>query len=169
MELITTAKLIRIGTILAGGLVAWIGVRRACRWVRGTFVEGEIDEDSERRLVTLVRALRYALGIVIVVVVGMLLLSEFGVSITPLLGAAGIAGVAVGLAAQGLAKDFLRGFSLLLDNQIRVGDDVEIAGKRGVVEQLTLRSVKLREPDGTVHFVRTGQVDTVTNRSLGRP
>ena len=60
----------------------------------------------------------------------------------------------------------LRGFSLLLDNQLRVGDIVEIAGKTGTVEALTLRYVRLREYDGTVHFIRTGDVDTVTNRSF---
>lgn len=166
MEFLTTQRAIHVGAILVGGLLAWIGVRRTSRWIRHALVEGEVDEDSERRVVTLVRAIRYALGVAITVVVLMLLLSEFGISIAPLLGAAGVAGVAIGLAAQGMAKDFLRGFALLLDNQIRVGDDVEIAGKRGTVEALTLRCVRLREPDGTVHFVRTGQVDTVTNRSL---
>ncbi len=97
----------------------------------------------------------------------MLLLSELGVDIVPLLGAAGVVGVAVGLAAQGIARDFIRGLSLLSDNQIRIGDDVTIAGQSGVVEDVALRYVRLREYDGTVHFVPTGRIDTVTNRSYG--
>jgi len=75
--------------------------------------------------------------------------------------------VAVGLAAQGVARDFIRGLALLADDQIRIGDDVVIAGHRGVVEDVALRCIRLREYDGTVHFVPTGRIDTVTNRSYG--
>jgi small conductance mechanosensitive channel len=75
--------------------------------------------------------------------------------------------VAVGLAAQGIARDFIRGLSLLIDNQIRVGDSVEIAGKAGVVEEVTMRTVTLRDYEGTVHFIPMGDVHIVTNRSYG--
>jgi len=158
----------RVLAVLLIGTAAWYGVGRLTGLVRRLLVRGDVDLDTEKRAITLVRAVRYALGAAVVLIVLMLLLSEFGISIAPLLGAAGIAGVALGLAAQGVARDFLRGFALLLDNQLRVGDIVEIAGRSGVVEELTLRCVKLREYDGTVHFVRTGDVDTVTNRSFGR-
>ena len=83
------------------------------------------------------------------------------------LGAAGVAGVAVGLAAQGIARDFIRGLSLLIDNQIRVGDAVEVAGKAGVVEEVTMRTVTLRDYEGTVHIIPMGDVHIVTNRSYG--
>jgi small conductance mechanosensitive channel len=95
----------------------------------------------------------------------MLVLSAIGLNIAPLLGAAGIAGIAIGFAAQGIAKDFIRGFSLLVDNQIRVGDAVEIAGKSGIVEEMTVRTVTLRDYEGAVHFVPTGDIRVVTNRS----
>lgn len=157
----------RVLGILLGGAIAWIGVRQVTGAVKRFAIHGDADLAREKRALTLVRAVRYVLGIAVALVVTMLLLSEFGISIAPLLGAAGVAGVAIGLAAQGIAKDFLRGFSLLFDNQIRVGDVVEIAGKSGSVEEVTLRHVKLREYDGTVHFVRTGEIDTVTNRSYG--
>jgi moderate conductance mechanosensitive channel len=157
---------VHVASILTGGAVAWYGIRRISRIVRRTLVVGELDLDSEKRAVTLMRAVRYGLGVILALVVLLLLLSEFGISIAPLLGAAGVAGIAIGLAAQGIVKDLLRGFSLLLDNQLRVGDVVEVAGKTGTVEALTLRCVRLREYDGTVHFVRTGDVDTVTNRSF---
>lgn len=153
--------------IAAGGAIAWFAVQQVIGGVRRLLIRGEIDLESEKRAATLIRAARKTAGLVIGLIVLMLLLSEIGISIAPLLGAAGVAGVAIGLAAQGIAKDFLRGFSLLLENQIRVGDHVEVAGKNGTVEELTLRYVRLRETDGTVHFVRTGEVGTVTNRSLG--
>jgi small conductance mechanosensitive channel len=98
----------------------------------------------------------------------MLVLSEFGISITPLLGAAGVAGVAVGLGAQTLAKDFIRGFGLLLDNEVRVGDRVDLAGCTGNVEAIGLRTITLRGDDGAVHFVPASEVKIVTNRSYGR-
>jgi len=162
------ADWLRVAGILVLGSIAWLGVRYVTGALRRVLVRGEVDSETERRRITLVRAVRYALGFVVVMIVVMLLLSEFGISIAPLLGAAGVAGVALGLAAQGLAKDFLRGFTLLLDNQLRVGDVVDVAGNSGTVEEVTLRHVRLREYDGTVHFVRTGEINTVTNHSYGR-
>jgi small conductance mechanosensitive channel len=167
MDTFDTVDWVRALGIVAGGAVAWLAAQWFTNVVRRFLVHGEVDLESEKRVVTLVRAVRYALGTVIILVVLMMLLSALGISVTPLLGAASVAGVAIGLAAQGIARDFLRGFSMLLDDEIRVGDVVEIAGKSGIVEEVTLRRVRLREYDGTVHFVPTGQVDIVTNRSYG--
>ncbi|RPI14471.1 MAG: mechanosensitive ion channel family protein [Lysobacterales bacterium] len=157
----------RIVGILAAGALAGLVVRASLRQFQRLRIEGEADLDAERRALTLTGALRHALGLIIGFIVGLLLLSEIGVDIVPLLGAAGVVGVAVGLAAQGVARDFIRGLALLADDQIRIGDDVVIAGHRGVVEDVALRCIRLREYDGTVHFVPTGQIDTVTNRSFG--
>jgi small conductance mechanosensitive channel len=167
MDTFDTVNWARVLGILAGGAAAWLVAQWFTGAVRRFLVHGEVDLESEKRVVTLVRAIRYAFGIIVSMAVLMMLLSEIGISVTPLLGAAGVAGVAIGLAAQGIAKDFLRGFSMLLDNEIRVGDVVEIAGKSGIVEEVTLRRVRLREYDGTVHFVPAGQIDIVTNRSYG--
>lgn len=167
MDSFDTVDWVRVLGILAGGAAAWLVAQWFTGAVRRFLVHGDVDLESEKRVVTLVRAIRYAFGIIVSMAVLMMLLSEIGISITPLLGAAGVAGVAIGLAAQGIAKDFLRGFSMLLDNEIRVGDLVEIAGKSGTVEEVTLRRVRLREYDGTVHFVPAGQIDIVTNRSYG--
>jgi small conductance mechanosensitive channel len=157
----------RVAGIIAGGSLVWLVTRYSIGTIRHVLIKGDADLDSEKRALTLIRAVRYAVGVVLALVTSMLLLSELGISIAPLLGAAGVVGVAVGLASQGVAKDVLGGISILLDNQLRVGDLVDIAGKSGTVEAVTLRSVKLRDYDGTVHFVRTGDVGTVTNHSLG--
>jgi small conductance mechanosensitive channel len=156
----------RVVGIAAGGLLVWLAFKYFLVVLRRTLIHGDADLDSEKRALTLIRAFRYGAGVILATIVLMLLLSEVGISIAPLLGAAGVAGVALGLAAQGIARDLLGGISLLLDNQLRVGDAVEIAGKSGTVEAVTLRSVRLREYDGTVHFVRNGEISTVTNRSL---
>jgi small conductance mechanosensitive channel len=144
MDNFDTVNWVRILGIVAGGAAAWLAARWFTHAVRKFLVHGEVDLESEKRVVTLVRAVRYVLSTIIGLAVLMMLLSEVGVSLAPLLGAAGVAGVAIGLAAQGIAKDFLRGFSMLLDNEIRVGDAVEIAGRSGIVEEVTLRRVRLR-------------------------
>jgi small-conductance mechanosensitive channel len=167
MQLNTDVEWIRLAMILVVWAAAWFGIRALLRKVRLVLVEHSQDDERDKRITTVVRAIKHVLSVIMVAVVVMLVLAEFGVSIAPLLGAAGVAGIAVGLAAQGLAKDFIRGFSLLVDDQIRVGDAVEIAGKSGVVEEVTTRCITLRDYDGTVHFVPAGQIQTVTNRSYG--
>jgi small conductance mechanosensitive channel len=97
----------------------------------------------------------------------MLVLAEVGISLAPILGAAGVVGVAVGFGAQSLVKDFFSGFFLLLENQIRVGDVVTVGGHSGLVEEITLRYVRLRDYDGNVHFVPNGRIEDVVNMSRG--
>ena len=79
--------------------------------------------------------------------------NTLGISILPFLATAGVAGIAIAFGAQSLVKDFFRGFFLLAENQIRQGDVVEVAGKSGLVEDLTLRYVQLRDYEGNVHYV----------------
>lgn len=126
-------------------------------------------DDFERikRLATLERVFRYVATVVITLVGTMLVLSEVGISIAPILATAGVLGIAIGFGAQSLVKDYFTGFFLLLENQVRVGDVVEVAGKSGLVEEMTLRYIRLRDYEGSVHYVPNGIVDSVTNRSRG--
>ncbi len=126
-------------------------------------------EDPERikRLDTLGRVFRYVATVIITLVGGMLVLSEVGISIAPILATAGVLGIAVGFGAQTLVKDYFTGFFLLLEDQIRQGDVVEVAGKGGLVEEMTLRYIRLRDYEGSVHTIPNSVVDTVTNRSRG--
>jgi small conductance mechanosensitive channel len=78
-----------------------------------------------------------------------------------------VVGIAVGFGAQSLVKDYFTGFFILLENQIRQGDVVQVADKSGLVEEITLRYVRLRDYDGNVHYVPNGLVTTVTNMSRG--
>ncbi|MEY3666418.1 MAG: hypothetical protein RLZZ153_2600 [Pseudomonadota bacterium] len=121
--------------------------------------------EERRRVETLGRVFRHTISVVLLVMIGMMALNTLGIPIAPILGAAGVAGVAIGFGAQSLVKDFFTGVFLLLEDQIRVGDVVEIAGKTGVVENLTLRRTKLRSYDGGVHYVPNGLITTVTNHS----
>ena len=121
--------------------------------------------EEKRRIETLARVFRHTTTVVISLVAGMLALSELGISIAPILGAAGVVGIAVGFGAQSLIKDYFNGFFMLLENQIRQGDVVEVCGKTGTVEDITLRYVCLRDNEGSVHYVPNGQITIVTNKS----
>lgn len=123
--------------------------------------------DEQQRIETLARVFRNAAAVIVVLVAGMLILGELGISVAPILATAGVAGVAIGFGAQSLIKDYFNGFFILLDDQIREGDVVEVAGKSGLVEEVTLRYVRLRDFDGHVHFVPNGEIKIVTNRTRG--
>ena len=121
--------------------------------------------DELRRIDTVSSAFRYVASVIVVLVAGMLVLSELGISIAPVLATAGVAGIAIAFGAQSLIKDYFTGFFLLVEDQIRQGDVVEIAGKSGEVEEVTLRYVRLRDGDGYVHFVPNGEIKVVSNRT----
>jgi small conductance mechanosensitive channel len=145
-------------------VVIWIG-NRAIRTMRIRIQSRADSEDRAKRIETLGRVFRYVLAVVVSVVAGMVILNELGISVAPILATAGVAGIAVGFGAQSLIKDYFNGFFLLVDDQLRQGDVVEIAGIGGLVEEVTLRYVRLRDYDGNVHFVPNGQIATVTNRT----
>ncbi len=121
--------------------------------------------DELTRVATLERVFRHVATIVIFVVAGTLVLDALGISVAPILATAGVAGLAVGFGAQSLIKDYFTGFFILLEDQIRQGDVVDIAGKVGLVEEVTLRYVRLRDADGYVHFVPNGEIKLVSNRT----
>jgi small conductance mechanosensitive channel len=155
----------RVAVILLLALIAQRGARRLLRLLRERLTANAGDPAHVRRVETVFRVLRYFLTAVIILIAGLLVLSELGVSIAPILGAAGIVGIAVGFGAQSLVKDYFAGFFLLLENQIAKGDVVEIAGCGGSVEDITLRYVRLRDYSGNVHYVPNGLITTVTNLS----
>ena len=96
--------------------------------------------------------------------VGMtMILSEGGVDLKPLLAAAGLVGLAIGFGAQSLVKDLISGFFILWENSIQVGDVVEVAGVSGLVEEVELRTIKLRDLSGNLHVVPNGVIDKVKN------
>jgi small-conductance mechanosensitive channel len=121
------------------------------------------DIEFEKRANTLSSVVRYTLTLTILSVSLVMILGELRINIAPVLATAGIVGLAVGFGAQTLVQDVISGFFILLDDQIRVGDVVEIAGKSGLVEKVDLRMTTLRDMSGNVHYVRHGKIDFVTN------
>jgi len=166
-----------LGRLVSGGgrivlilLFAWILIavlQRGIRALRIRIASRFDDREAVKRAETLGRVARYIVAVVVSLVAGMLVLGELGVSLAPILGAAGVAGLAVGFGAQSLVKDFFTGFFLLLENQIRQGDVVKLGEHSGLVEEVTLRYVQLRDYEGHVHIVPNGMITSVINMSRG--
>ncbi|MBY0334346.1 MAG: mechanosensitive ion channel, partial [Acetobacteraceae bacterium] len=115
------------------------------------------------RVRTLLPMLRTVLSIVIIVFLALSTLAELGVNVAPLLAGAGVVGLAIGFGSQTLVRDVITGVFLLLEDAVAVGDVVQLAGLTGVVENLSIRSIKLRATDGSVHIIPFSAVTTVTN------
>lgn len=159
--------LLRIAVIL---VLAWLMLalsRKLIPLLRAHLQERANDAEQVKRLGTLGRVFRYVFAVLITLVSGMLVLSELGISIAPILASAGVVGLAVGFGAQSLIKDYFTGFFLLMEDQVHQGDVVEVAGKGGLVEEVTLRYVRLRDYEGSVHFIPNSAITTVTNRGRG--
>ncbi len=119
------------------------------------------------RLRTLMPLLRSSLFVAIVVIAGLTILSEIGINIAPLLAGAGIVGVAIGFGSQKLVQDLITGIFLLLENAMQVGDWVTVSGLSGSVENLSVRTIRLRASDGSVHIIPFSAVTSVTNTNRG--
>lgn len=160
-------SLVRIVGIVVVASIAVVVSQRAIRALRIRIATRMDDRESVKRAETLGRVFRYITAVIISLVAGMLVLAELGVSVAPILGAAGVVGLAIGFGAQSLVKDFFTGFFILLENQIRQGDVVRLGDHSGLVEEVTLRYVQLRDYDGNVHFVPNGMISSVVNMSRG--
>jgi small-conductance mechanosensitive channel len=122
---------------------------------------------SRRRLQTLSATFRGVAQTVILFIGLMTFLGELGINITPILASAGVLGIAIGLGAQSLIKDFFAGLLILLEDQFSVGDTVKIGETTGTVEQLTLRATRVRGLDGSLTSIPNGSLGAVVNYSKG--
>lgn len=136
-----------------------------------TLIAGRTDRGSrverENRAQTLVSVFNNAANLVIVLGALFMIIAEFQINITPLIGGAAVVGLAVAFGAQNLIRDFFTGFIILLENQYGVNDVVKIGDNAGLVERITLRLTVLRDLEGVVHFIPNGEVKTVRNMTHG--
>ena len=156
--------------IVAIIVVAWLVLRVALlatdRLSRELSAGEGVDViERTKRAQTLGRLIHNVLAVLISSIALLMVLRELGVDIVPMLTGAGIAGVALGFGAQWLVRDVIAGFYLILDNQVRVGDVAAINGVGGVVEAINLRTIVLRDAEGTVHVFQNGAINTLSNRT----
>jgi small-conductance mechanosensitive channel len=147
---------------LALAMLVW---EAANHWVerRLARLAREAQVARSARLRTLLPMLRTMLLVTILTIVGLLVLSEIGVNTAPLLAGAGVLGIAIGFGSQKLVQDVITGLFLLLENTMQVGDIVSLGGLTGIVEDLSVRAIRLRAEDGSVHVIPFSAVTTVTN------
>jgi small-conductance mechanosensitive channel len=128
-------------------------------------VRGESKEGTKKRANTLLGVFLGLGRVVIILLVLLMLLSEVGVSVGPVLAGFGVVGIAVGFGAQYLIRDLIAGIFILMENQYRVGDVASVGGVTGLVEEINLRKTVLRDLDGIVHHVPNGEVRVASNYS----
>lgn len=166
-----------IGQRLIGGLISILsalGIAYALwrlvatsirRYLERTDKDGNAIERS-RRVRTLLPLLRLVVRMVLTVMVGLIILSELGVNIAPLLAGAGVVGIAVGFGAQKLVQDIITGIFILIEDTISIGDVVRIDSVHaGTVESMSIRALKLRDSSGALHSIPFSSVGSVTNMS----
>lgn len=121
------------------------------------------DYEFKKQIETIKHVICSSIDFAILIIILMLILNKIGVDIRPILTAAGVLGVAVGFGAKRFVEDIITGLIILFEGQIRVGDVLEISGKTGTVENFNLKMVVLRDINGTVHYIRNGMIDVVSN------
>ncbi len=152
-----------IVAVVVLALIFWEAVNTGVeRYLTQTDEEGNVVERSAR-IRTLLPLFRKVVFTVLAVLVSLILLSELGINIGPLLAGAGVVGLAVGFGAQTLVKDVITGLFILVEDTIAVGDYVDVGGHEGTVESISIRTIRLRDPSGNVHTVSFSEVGTVLN------
>ncbi|MFI2819021.1 mechanosensitive channel protein [Vreelandella piezotolerans] len=153
-------NLISVAVILIVALGVWLGL--------ASLIEHKLNPETghgepSARAKTLLSLFRNALAIAMVTITGMIVLSEIGINIGPLIAGAGVLGLAIGFGAQKLVQDVITGVFIQVENAMNTGDVVTVGGVTGTAERLSIRSVGIRDLSGTYHIVPFSSVDTVSN------
>jgi moderate conductance mechanosensitive channel len=158
----------RIVLVIVLAALMLAGVDRAIarakmRMLQGSDGRNEPPSESAKRVDTLMRLLHQGGRLIVLLLAVLILLSTVGVPIGPLLAGAGVFGLAIGFGAQALVRDFIAGFFIILENQVRIGDVAIVNGTGGLVEAINLRTLVLRDLSGVVHVFPNGTINTLSN------
>jgi moderate conductance mechanosensitive channel len=153
-------KLVSVAVILVFAIGVWLGL--------ASLIEHKLNPETgtgepDARAKTLLTLFRNALAIALVTITAMIVLAEIGINIGPLIAGAGVLGLAIGFGAQKLVQDIITGVFIQVENAMNTGDVVTVGGITGTAERLSIRSVGIRDVNGTYHIVPFSSVDTVSN------
>ena len=153
-------KLVSVAMILVIAIGAWLGL--------ASLIEHKLNPETgtgepDARAKTLLTLFRNALAIALITMTAMIVLAEIGINIGPLIAGAGVLGLAIGFGAQKLVQDIITGIFIQVENAMNTGDVVTVGGITGTAERLSIRSVGIRDVNGTYHIVPFSSVDTVSN------
>lgn len=153
---------ILIGLLILSQMSKWI-----LKWMEKWIPEKDPIQalEAKKRAHTLGNILRHALLILLFFLAILMILGELGIQLGPLLATAGVGALAIGFGAQSLVRDVIGGFFIILENQYRIGDVIQVAGVSGMVESLSLRRTVLRDLEGRVHTIPNGEIKIVSNLS----
>jgi small conductance mechanosensitive channel len=159
------------GIKIVGIIITLIILSQMSRWIAKWMERFVYEKDpllaseARKRANTLGNILRHAFLIILTFIAVLMILGELGIQLGPLLATAGIGALAIGFGAQSLVKDVISGFFIILENQYRIGDAIEVAGVSGLVESVSLRKTVLRDLQGKVHIIPNGEIKVVSNLS----
>lgn len=166
-----TTWLTTSGIKIVGILITLVILTQMSKWVV-SWLEKFVPEkdpflasEAKKRAQTLGNILRHALLFILLFIAILMILGELGIQLGPLLATAGVGALAIGFGAQSLVKDVISGFFIILENQYRIGDAIEVAGVSGLVESVSLRKTVLRDLEGRVHTIPNGEIKIVSNLS----
>jgi len=159
---VASSALLIVALTGLGLIVVNVAGRRALAWARSL---GPDHVERRQQLVTLIQIVRWALAVVLLISALLMLLGSFGVNITPLLASVGVAGLAISLGAQSLIKDLIAGLLIVIENQYAIGDTITVGEASGEVEQITLRTTRVRAINGDLYVVPNGEVRIVANKT----
>ncbi len=154
--------------IIAGAFVVFVIIVSIIRRRLGRFFERKIPEDRmlvRKRTLTFNSVVSNLIIVVAFIAAAMIIADQLGISVTPLLAGAGVAGIVVGFGAQSLIKDLINGVFILFEQWYQVGDVVTIGGTTGSVERFNLRTTVIRDIEGTVHYIPNGEITVLGNRT----
>lgn len=157
------ANLLRLALIVLLALLAHWGVRLAVRQLARRLERTIADSERAARLKTFLLAGRSLASVLVAIIAGLTALRVLDIDIGPVLAGAGLVGLALSLGAQTLIKDYIGGFLILLENQFRVGDVIQVGDKTGSVERITLRATYLRDLEGRQHLIPHGEMRILSN------
>lgn len=160
---------VRILIIILASLLGYYLLRVISRYLERLVKVEEYATINEReqRVKTLTTILRDAGLVLITAVAAVMILSEVGLDVSPIIAGAGIVGLAIGFGAQTLVKDIISGFLILLENQFTIGDVISVGGISGGVEKMTLRATFVRDLEGTLHVIPNGEMRILSNKTRG--
>lgn len=171
IQILTTIIIAYLLCKITGPIVGWL----TAHLVKGPRNETKLAKiERRKRSKTLADLISFVIKLLIAVTAVYTVLTDLGIDLAPVIASAGLAGVALGFGAQTVVKDMLAGFFIILENQYRVDDVVQISGVgfpatpvEGTVRSITLRKTTLRDRDGNVHIIPNGSIVEVINRTIG--
>ena len=155
---------IKIVLIIIAAFLANLFLRIFIKKAVKRIIGDRIRETEKKRERTLISVFSGTAKFVIGIVAFLMVLPEFGVNIGVLLAGVGIIGLAIGMASKEIISDFLSGFFIILENQYLIGDEIEIAGIKGEVKEITLRKTIIKDETGSIHLIPNRQVKTVAKK-----